>query len=170
MNILTFLFKKRPAPASGWSVPSFTGNRYERGTALIMSLVILMILTILGITAMSTASLEEKMSGNTQESTRAFEAAESGLNSALSTAGGLDLNTSYSLPKTLSRVDYGAGGKSGRADVTTWFVQFSPPKRGSGYGSNFDAANFELASTGSTTVGAKAVIHQGEAQIVPKSN
>ena len=169
MNFLTFLFKKRPAPASGWSVPSFAGNRYERGTALIMSLVILMILTILGITAMSTASLEEKMSGNTQESTRAFEAAESGLNSALNTAGGLDLSTTYSLPKKLTQVDYG-GGKSGSANVNTWFVQFSPPKRGSGYGSNFDAANFELASTGTTTVGAKAVIHQGEAQIVPKSN
>ncbi len=169
MNILTFLFKKRPAPASGWNVPSFTGNRYERGTVLIMSLVILMILTILGITAMSTASLEEKMSGNTQESTRSFEAAESGLNTAMNTSGGLDLNTTYALPKTLPQVDYG-GGKSGSAVVTTWFVQFSPPKRGSGYGSNFDAANFEQASTGTTTVGAKSVIHQGVAQIVPKSN
>ncbi len=169
MNILTFLFKKRLAPASGWNVPSFTGNRYERGTALIMSLVILMILTILGITAMGTASLEEKMSGNTQESTRAFEAAESGLNNAMNTAGGLDLNTSSTAPKTLPKVDYDSG-KSGSATVTTWFVQFSPPKRGSGYGSNFDAANFELASTGTTTVGAKAVVHQGVAQIVPKSN
>ena len=169
MNILTFSFKKRPAPASGWNVPSFTGNRYERGTALIMSLVILMILTILGITAMSTASLEEKMSGNTQESTRAFEAAESGLNDAMNTAGGLDLNTSNTAPKTLSPFSYDSG-KSGSAIVTTWFVQFSPPKRGSGYGSNFDAANFEQASTGTTTVGAKAVVHQGVAQIVPKSN
>ena len=169
MNILTFSFKKRPAPASGWNVPSFTGNRYERGTALIMSLVILMILTILGITAMSTASLEEKMSGNTQESTRAFEAAESGLNDAMNTAGGLDLNTSSSAPKTLSPFSYDSG-KSGSAIVTTWFAQFSPPKRGSGYGSNFDAANFEQASTGTTIVGAKAVVHQGIAQIVPKSN
>lgn len=169
MNILTFLFNKRPVPASDWNVPSFTGNRYERGTALIMSLVILMILTILGITAMSTASLEEKMSGNTQESTRAFEAAESGLNDAMNTAGGLDLNTSYSLPKTLPTFPYD-NGKSGNATVTTWFVQFSPPKRGSGYGSNFDAANFEQASTGTTIVGAKAVVHQGVAQIVPKSN
>jgi len=169
MNILAFSFKKRPALANGWNDSSFTGRRYERGTALVMSLVILMILTILGITAMSTASLEEKMSGNTQESTRAFEAAESGLNSATSTSGGLDLNTSYLSPKTLPKVDYD-NGKSGSAVVATWFVQFSPPKRGSGYGSNFDAANFEQASTGTTTVGAKSVIHQGLAQIAPKSN
>jgi type IV pilus assembly protein PilX len=169
MNTPTLLLKRYPTPVAGWSVPLFIGNRHERGVALIMSLVILMILTILGITAMSTASLEEKMSGNTQESTRAFEAAESGLNDATNTSGGLDLNTSSSAPKTLPKFDYDSG-KSGSATVTTWFVQFSPPKRGSGYGSNFDAANFEQASTGTTTVGAKAVIHQGVAQIVPKSN
>ena len=62
------------------------GNERERGMALIMSLVILMILTLLGITAMSTSSLEEKMSGNTQEGTRAFEVAESGLQNTLSDA------------------------------------------------------------------------------------
>ena len=39
----------------------------QRGIALVMALVMLMILTILGLTAMSTSSLEEKMSGNIQE-------------------------------------------------------------------------------------------------------
>lgn len=154
------LAKRYRAPAVG---------RYQRGTALIMSLVILMILTILGVTAMSTASLEEKMSGNTQETNKAFEAAESGLNDAMNASGGLDLNTSSLSPKTLSPFSYD-GGKSGSATVSTWFVQFTAPKRGSGYGSNFEAANFEQASTGTTTVGAKAVVHQGVAQIVPKSN
>src|SRR3970040_2121955 len=121
MNSLTFSFKKRPAPASGWNVPSFTGNRYERGTALIMSLVILMILTILGITAMSTSSLEEKMSGNIQESTRAFEAAESGINSAIGTAGLLVDNA----PVTLT-YDY-ASKKSGSATVVAAFRENTPP-------------------------------------------
>ena len=163
MNKPTFLSKRYPAPADGWSGFSFTGNRYERGTALIMSLVILMILTILGITAMSTASLEEKMSGNTQESTRAFEAAESGLIEWANTPGSLDLNTQKTSPK----LNYGTNSS---ATVVNDFRDFSPPKRGSGYGSNFDAANFEQVSTGITTVGAKSVIHQGVAQIVPKSN
>jgi hypothetical protein len=49
-------------------------------------------------------------------------------------------------------------------------VQFTAPKRGSGYGSNFEAAHFEQASTGTTITGAKSVVHQGIAQITPKSN
>lgn len=143
-------------------------DRYQNGTVLIMSMIILMILTLLGITAMGTASLEEKMSGNTQEHTKAFEAAESGLNAALNTAGALDLN-SGTAGKTLPQFDFNSG-KSGSAIVTSKFLQFSPPKRGSGYGSNFDAANFDQASTGSTTTGAKAIVHQGVSQIVPKTN
>lgn len=44
-----------------------------------MALVFLVILTILGVTAMSGASLEEKMAGNLKEQTVAFQAAETGL-------------------------------------------------------------------------------------------
>lgn len=169
MNFSPTFSEIRPASnrAGKCSAPSL--GRYERGTALIMSLVILMILTILGITAMGTASLEEKMSGNTQETTKAFEAAESGLNQALNTSGALDLNTSYTAPKTLPKFEYDSG-KSGSATVSTWYVQSTAPKRGSGYGSNFEAANFEQTSTGETSANAKAVVHQGVAQIVPKTN
>lgn len=138
-------------------------GRYQRGTALIMSLVILMILTILGVTAMGTASLEEKMAGNTQEINRAFQAAESGLTEALDTAGSLDLNAT-----TTNNFTYGTSSTT--ASVTTKFVEFTPPKRGSGHGSNVEAANFDQSSTGSTGAGAKAVVHQGVAQIVPKAN
>ncbi|MGA9031455.1 MAG: PilX N-terminal domain-containing pilus assembly protein [Sulfuricaulis sp.] len=146
--------------------PSSAACHRQRGTALIMSLVILMILTILGITAMSTASLEEKMSGNTQEGTRAFEVAESGLNQALSTPGSLDLNSTPSTPPLV----FPYTTMNASASVSTLFVQNSPPRRGSGYGNTVEAANFDQASTGTTGVGAKAVIHQGVAQIVPKSN
>jgi type IV pilus assembly protein PilX len=135
----------------------------ERGAALIMSLVILLILTVLGITAMGTSSLEQKMAGNTQEANRAFQAAESGLNQALNTAGTLDLNKSQKTNATFS-------GMSASAAVETRFIQFSPAKRGSGYGNNFEAANFEQDGEGKTTAGAKANIHRGIAQIVPKAN
>lgn len=134
----------------------------ERGMALIMSLVILMILTVLGVTAMSTSSMQQRMSGNTQEINRAFQAAESGLNQALNTAGSLDLNNAQTNDFT-----YGAMGAT--ATVTTTFVQFSPPKRGSGYGNNFETANFDQSSNGATGAGATVNVHQGIGQIVPKS-
>ena len=51
----------------------------QRGVVLIMALVFLVILTILGITAMSTTSLEEKMAGNARDRNLAFQAAETAL-------------------------------------------------------------------------------------------
>jgi type IV pilus assembly protein PilX len=168
MNSLPTYFEIRRAAHRSQHASLPAGCHRQRGAALIMSMVILLILTILGISTMGTASLEEKMSGNTQESIRAFQAAESGLNDAFTVSGGLDLN-SGTTGKDLPRFTYGSG-KSGYADVNVKFIQFSNPKRGSGYGSNFEAANFNQSSTGSTNSGAKATIHQGVAQIVPKSN
>jgi Tfp pilus assembly protein PilX len=134
----------------------------DRGTALIISLVILLILTILGVTAMSTSSLEQKMSGNTQEATRAFQAAESGLNQALNTAGTLASSGT-------SSNSFSYNSMNATADVKTQLIQFTDPARGSGFSrQNFQAANFDQTSTGRTVVGAKAVVHQGVAQIVPK--
>ena len=102
------------------------------------------------------------MSGNTQEATRAFEAAESGLNQALNTSGSLTLSGSSSNNFTYSTMN-------ATADVSTAFVQYSSPKRGSGYSDkNFQTANFDQSATGKTGVGAKAVVHQGIAQIVPQ--
>lgn len=142
---------------------AISARRHQCGAALIMSMVILLILTLLGITAMGTSSLEEKMSGNTQEITRAFEAAESGLIEWSNTPGSIVLEGTTTSPNYTY-------GNYGSAVVTSKFIQMTPPKRGSGYGSNFEAANFEHTSTGTTAVGAKSVIHQGLAQIVPKAN
>ncbi len=51
----------------------------QQGIALIMALVFLMLLTIIGVTAMTTSSLQEKMAGNVQNKHGAFQAAESAL-------------------------------------------------------------------------------------------
>lgn len=51
----------------------------QNGTALVISLIFLLLLTIIGITAVSTATLEEKMSGNMKDQYTAFHATESAL-------------------------------------------------------------------------------------------
>ena len=110
------------------------------------------------------------MSGNTQESTKAFQAAESGLNQALNAAGALDLNKTDPLCLDGSAIPFSYSQMNASASVCTAFVQNTPPKRGSGYGSSVEAANFDQGSTGTSGAGAKAVVHQGVAQILPKSN
>lgn len=62
-----------------------TDNRQitrQRGAALITSLVILLVLTVLGISAMQNSSLQEKIVGNLHDSDLAFQAAETALTSA----------------------------------------------------------------------------------------
>ena len=54
-------------------------KRRQVGVALIMALVFLILLTILGLTAMSTTILQEKMTANMKDKNLAFQAAESGL-------------------------------------------------------------------------------------------
>ncbi|HZF32013.1 MAG TPA: pilus assembly protein [Gammaproteobacteria bacterium] len=53
--------------------------RRERGAALIVALVLLLLMTVLGVTAMRTTTLQERMAGNLRDSNLAFQAAEAGL-------------------------------------------------------------------------------------------
>lgn len=139
-------------------------NTHERGTALIMSLVILMILTILGITAMSTSSLEEKMSGNTQEGTRAFQVAESGLRKAMTD------NSLFSEGASTSQ-QYPFNGRVTK--VTSTYLQTTDPPRGSGNSTNYSAVHFQHesqvnAQVDSANIGLNTTITHGVVQIAPK--
>lgn len=51
----------------------------QRGSALLISLIILLVMTVVGIQGMQNTALEEKMSGNFRDRALAFEAAEAAL-------------------------------------------------------------------------------------------
>lgn len=51
----------------------------QTGAALIVSLVLLLIMTVLGVTAMRTTTLQERMAGNLRDNNLAFQAAEAAL-------------------------------------------------------------------------------------------
>lgn len=102
----------------------------QQGVALIMAMVFLMILTIIGVTVMSTTSLQEKMAGNVQDKHSAFQAAESALRDAEATVDtwlavptGFPANTGgYYLPQPANQppwwetVDWTPGG-TGALDI-----------------------------------------------------
>lgn len=56
-----------------------TAQRKQDGAALVVSLVILLVMTLIGITAMRSSTLEEKMAGNAQQDQIAFQLAQSAL-------------------------------------------------------------------------------------------
>ncbi|MCZ6585712.1 MAG: pilus assembly PilX N-terminal domain-containing protein, partial [Gammaproteobacteria bacterium] len=56
------------------------GSRHDqRGAVLVVGLIILMVLTVLGVSSMNTATLELTMAGNAQFHQEAFQAAETGI-------------------------------------------------------------------------------------------
>lgn len=57
-------------------------KKQQTGVALIISLVMLLLLTMITVTALQVTSLEQKMAGNMQEHNVAFQAAESALREA----------------------------------------------------------------------------------------
>ena len=54
-------------------------HQRQSGSALIISLIILLVMTILGVQGMQNSTLEEKMAGNFRDRALAFEAAEAAL-------------------------------------------------------------------------------------------
>jgi len=55
------------------------GRSHQEGAALITSLLILLVMTIIGVTAMQRGNIEEKMAGNLRDRNLAFQAAETAL-------------------------------------------------------------------------------------------
>ena len=147
------------AALSNLSVPAA-----QRGMALVMALVILLILTILGITAMTTSSLEEKMSGNTQEQTRALQTAESGVSQAIvqlsSASGGTtipatnypSLDNGRSTPRVMVTSN---GQVTGGASVRT---SDTAAMHGATGGSWW---HYDVKSRGTTITNARTLVNQG---------
>jgi type IV pilus assembly protein PilX len=52
---------------------------HQQGAILMMSLMMLLLLTIIGVTAMNTVTMEERMAGNLRDSNLAFQGAEAAL-------------------------------------------------------------------------------------------
>lgn len=88
------------------NLPPYTQN----GSALIIGLIFLVTLTLLGVTAMQSTTLEEKMAGNQRDRSVAFQAAETALRDgesflkdnvpafAADCSGGLCATTSTAIP------------------------------------------------------------------------
>jgi type IV pilus assembly protein PilX len=68
-----------PAPRPG---APFGPGRTQRGTALVVALLFLVLLSLLGMSSMSATTLEEKMSTNSQDQNAAMQAAEAALRDA----------------------------------------------------------------------------------------
>jgi hypothetical protein len=90
-------------------------RRSEKGTALIVSLLLLLVLTILALSLINTSTFEIGISGNEKTSLEAFYAAEAGIQMALS-----QLPSMEAIPRTTIGSDsqYWSGSVSDRRNPT----------------------------------------------------
>jgi Tfp pilus assembly protein PilX len=135
----------------------------QGGAALITALVMLVILTLLGMAAMNTTSLEEKMALNMQQEFASFHASESGYNQAFSVTDSIV----YEQEKTM-QITVPDGTV---VDVKTNYRQNTPPpmKTDAMYSaSQFQAAHFDVHSTASVNK-SQSSVRGGIYQIIPGS-
>ncbi len=154
--------KTQPAIRMGGS------RERQSGAALVIGLILLLVLTLLAVSGMNTATLELQMTGNQQFSQNAFQAAESGIGRVLE-QGSYDTQD----PETIAPTSV-----PGSTDVFTTTTSTNcengttPPPGGGfslGYGVGIFAIHFDIVSTGTSARGATATNTQSFYTIGPGS-
>lgn len=135
--------------------------RRQHGAALVVGMILLLILTLLAISGMNTATTELTMAGNEQYRENAFRAAETGVERTMAT-GLFNATTEVVEPVvTLANTD--------TFQVTVRPRGTSPPPPGYSLG-QFGAENFEIESTSTSARNANATHTQGLYLLVPNPN
>jgi Tfp pilus assembly protein PilX len=137
----------------------------DRGAALVVGLLLLLVLTILGTTGMVTATLELQMAGNAQSQERAFQAAEFAIEQALQSA---DLRTDYTLasPKVFPAAGGSQAMPGSPVDTYSYRLYFDtsaarlPPPGDAAGATGLVAYYFVVAATGHSERGATAALQQ----------
>lgn len=93
-------------------------NRFNKqsGAALITCLMLLVVMTLLGVSAITTSTMEEKMAGNTRNKHISFHAAESALRAGENIAANLPADTVFTDPTTPTATTTGLYSRSDATD------------------------------------------------------
>ncbi len=104
-----------------------SGLYRQQGAVLVMALVMLTVLTLIGVSSMSSSTIEMKVSSNTQQHDIAFQAAQGIIGIASSQDSPLNTNnyqvfeTDDTQPGYEQNLSYsGSSGKSTATAITTW--------------------------------------------------
>jgi len=147
----------------------------QRGSALIVSLVFLIILTLLGLSTMNTSRLEIRMAINEQAANQAFQAAESGIQETLADGSVLDTNSQAGVDNTYyynqdANGPYTDGTNNYNEQVNTnTLFETSGPVPGGGFslGGKVQAYHFRVLSVGQSVSGSENEQTQGFYQVGP---
>jgi len=135
------------------SLQHAASTRRQGGAALVVGMILLMVLTLLAISGMTSATMELQMAGNAQYSENAFQAAETGVEVAMREARVNGTNTANVDPEKTEVV-------AGTTDHYKIITLHNPdngvtkvPAGGfsMGVGKGFSAYHFDVTSTGTSS-------------------
>jgi type IV pilus assembly protein PilX len=136
----------------------------QSGAALVIGLILLLVLTVLAISGVNSASLEFFMAGNEQFRQNAFQAAETGIERAmvngLYVVGGLPTDT-----ETIAGNNTPTDAFS--AVIAKPLGNAPQPAIWGNSWNSFSSYHFEITSTGTAVRNARSVNLQGVASIAP---
>lgn len=111
----------------------------QRGATLVVGLVLLLVLTVIGVSGMNTATMEINMAANTQFQNDAFQMTEDGADTVLATR-----DYATDAPRTL---DWIGGTEYDRRAVTTYRMNTDVPDAAYSSG-EVEAFHFDIRSVG----------------------
>jgi type IV pilus assembly protein PilX len=135
----------------------------QKGAALVVGLLLLLVLTLLAISGMNTASLELVMAGNTQYGQNAFQAAEAGIERTL-VNGTFNPGGGVVGPSAAVTID---GPNSFIITITPQLGGAPQPAMWGSTWDSFSTYHFEINSLGQSARNAVATNRQGLAVIAP---
>jgi hypothetical protein len=139
-------------------LPTGRAATAQRGAALVIGMVLLVILTLLAITGMNMASTELVMAGNEQYRQRADQAADLGVEQAISQLSTVPTTTGATVTVGPSAV--AAGTPETWQSVSQYMGLGAVALPGSSVGKN-SALVYRIVSTGTSSRNANTVIEQG---------
>ncbi len=137
----------------------------QRGAALVVGLILLLVLTLLAVTGMNTASTELIMAGNEQYQENAFQAAEMGIEQAMRNG---NFNPSTASEPVAATLVPGSANEYYSGAITPQPGPNQPQQ--AMWGNRWDSFltfHFEVRSTGTSVRGATTTHNQGMFVISP---
>ncbi|MCG6969683.1 MAG: hypothetical protein LJE85_07955 [Gammaproteobacteria bacterium] len=151
---------------------NFAQPRGQNGAVLIVSLIILLVMTVLGVAASGSANMELRMAGNNERINTTLQAAESAVEATINNVNllGQALNSTTSINATIrldSDYDVANQPVESVAEIS-YLGQGSMDGFSMGINqNNFVAHNFEVKGTGSMQDNVTSVTSQGVFRVAP---
>lgn len=143
----------------------FKSMNKQSGVVLAVAMIMLFVITLLGVSSISTVTLEEKMAKGTEEAAKAFHLSETGMNLGLSSSEELNTTSVVEIDQTVTGL--------GTIDVDIEFSQFTnPPKNitqtlSSARSGVIRSAHFDVESISKSEGGAQSKVFAGMYMLVP---